>query len=242
MTNKLKHPGLPLKGSASFPRFIATGLCALALSACVSQGKYEQLIMERDNLAEQNEQLSKNINEKETKLSLTSEELAAIKAKKKEQEELFTKLKTELSSELDSQKLTLRQMNTGINVNLPEDILFPSGSAELRDSGREVLSKVSEQLNQTSYQVIVSGYTDNVPISGKLTKRFPSNWDLAAARATNIVRLLEQNNVPADKLIAASYGENRPVADNSTEEGRQQNRRIEIHLRPVIVETEEKTQ
>ena len=139
-------------------------------------------------------------------------------------------------SELDSKKLTLRQMKDGISVDLPEDILFASGSADLRDSGREVLAKVSEQLQETKYQVVVSGYTDNVPISGKLAKRYPTNWDLAAARATNVARLLEENKVPGNKLIAASFGENNPVADNSTAEGRKQNRRIEIHLRPVVAE------
>jgi chemotaxis protein MotB len=149
---------------------------------------------------------------------------------------MFAKLKKELSSELDSQKLTLRQMKTGISVDLPEDILFPSGSAILRDSGREVLAKVSEQLVGTNYEIVVSGFTDNIPISGKLAQRFPTNWDLAAARATNVVRLLEENKVPSAKLIAASYGENKPVSDNTSEEGRKKNRRIEIHLRPVVQE------
>jgi chemotaxis protein MotB len=149
---------------------------------------------------------------------------------------MFAKLKKELSSELDSQKLTLRQMKTGISVDLPEDILFPSGSAVLRDSGREVLAKVSEQLVGTNYEIVVSGFTDNIPISGKLAQRFPTNWDLAAARATNVVRLLEENKVPSAKLIAASYGENKPVSDNTSEEGRKKNRRIEIHLRPMVQE------
>ncbi|MCK7579689.1 MAG: OmpA family protein [Chromatiales bacterium] len=149
---------------------------------------------------------------------------------------MFAKLKTELSSELASQKLTLRQLKTGISVDLPEDILFPSGSAVLRDSGREVLAKVSRQLVDANYQIVVSGYTDNVPISGTLAQRFPTNWDLAAARATNVVRLLEENKVPGKKLVAASYGENDPVASNKTEAGRKKNRRIEIHLRPVVKE------
>lgn len=232
-------------------------LCALALGGCVTQGKYDELSKERDTLseqkqaladekealakerqalAEQKQALEQNIAEERSKLSMTSEELASIKAKAAQQEAMFAKLKKELSSELDSQKLTLRQLKTGISVDLPEEILFASGSAVLHASGREVLAKVSEQLKEANYQIVVSGFTDNIPISGKLAQRFPTNWDLAAARATNVVRLLEENQVPADKLIAASYGENSPVADNQSAEGRKKNRRIEIHLRPVVEE------
>lgn len=219
------------------------GICGLSLGACVSQGKYDLLAKERDALAqekitlqEDKIKLEQNIAEERNKLTMTAEELAAIKAKTAEQEAMYAKLKKELSSELDSQKLTLRQLKNGISVDLPEDILFPSGSAVLRDSGREVLAKVSEQLVGTNYEIVVSGFTDNVPISGKLATRFPTNWDLAAARATNVVRLLEENKVPSAKLIAASYGENKPVADNATEDGRKKNRRIEIHLRPMVQE------
>lgn len=235
----------PGRRTTRFHRPLRAGLlvacCSLFLGACVTQGKYDELVKDRDSLAEQNKTLSADLDQERGKLSSTSEELKsaseqlqAIKAKTSEQEAMFSKLKKELSSELDSQKLTLRQLKNGISVDLPEDILFPSGSATLRDGGRQVLAKVSEQLKDTQYQIIVSGFTDNVPISGRLAQRFPTNWDLAAARATNVVRLLEENQVPASKLIAASYGENKPVADNSTDEGRKQNRRIEIHLRPVI--------
>jgi chemotaxis protein MotB len=219
------------------------GMCGLALGACVSQGRFDELTKERDALSQQKSALEKSIAEERNRsaeernrATSTAEELEKIKAKTAEQEAMFAKLKKELSSELDSQKLTLRQLKNGISVDLPEDILFPSGSAILRDSGREVLTKVSQQLLNTDYEIVVSGYTDNVPISGKLAQRFPTNWDLAAARATNVVRLLEENKVPSAKLVAASYGENNPVADNKTEAGRKKNRRIEIHLRPVVQE------
>jgi chemotaxis protein MotB len=229
--------------AAAVRNAVFVGIGAIALTACVSQGKYDLLAKERDALAQEKitlEQdkttLEQNVAQERNKLTMTAEELAAIKAKTAEQEAMYSKLKKELSSELDSQKLTLRQLKNGISVDLPEDILFPSGSAVLRDSGREVLAKVSGQLVGTNYEIVVSGFTDNVPISGKLAQRFPTNWDLAAARATNVVRLLEENKVPSGKLIAASYGENKPVADNASEGGRKKNRRIEIHLRPMVQE------
>jgi chemotaxis protein MotB len=225
-----------MKLSAKKRNYLFLGFCSVALASCVSSGKYDKLAKEHDALLDQNKALTENIAQEKDKLSMTSEQLAAIKSKTEEKEALFAKLKKELSSELASQKITLREMKTGINVNLPEDILFASGSVKIRESGQHILSKVSEQLSNTNYQVIVTGYTDNVPISSGLAKRFPSNWDLAAARATNVVRLLEENKVPSDKLIAASFGENKPISSNDTEDGRKQNRRIEIHLRPVVTE------
>ena len=224
---------------------LLTALCGLILGGCVSQGKYDALMKEHAALRDSNSALSKNFaeeknvsQEKAEQTAQLQKELDAIKAKAEEQKATYAKLVKELSGELDTRQLTIQQMKTGINVNLAEEILFPSGSATLRDSGRDVLAKVAGQLQKVPYQIIVSGFTDNLPIKGNLATRFPSNWDLAAARATNVVRLLEQQKVPASKLVAASYGENQPVADNATEAGRKQNRRIEIRLRPVVLESE----
>ena len=96
------------------------------------------------------------------------------------------------------------------------------------------MDKVGKQLADVPYQTIVAGFTDNAPISSNLAKTFPSNWDLAAARATQVVRILQGSGVVSDRLVAVSFGENEPVAANDTKEGRQQNRRIEIRLRPIV--------
>jgi chemotaxis protein MotB len=127
-------------------------------------------------------------------------------------------------------------MQSGVNLNLPEGILFDSGSAEVKKTGEIVLHKMAKELWDVPYQTIVVGFTDNVPVSKRLAEKFPSNWDLAAARATNVVRMLEESSVPKERLVVVSAGENQPVASNDTVEGRAQNRRIEIRLRPVIVE------
>jgi chemotaxis protein MotB len=235
---------------------LLTALCGLTLAGCVSSGKYDALMKEHEALTKEQEALrdtnttlsqtiteEKNVSKEKAEQSARLQaELDAIKAKAEEQKATYAKLVKELSGELDTRKLTIEQMKNGINVNLTEDILFPSGSATLRESGRDVLAKVAEQLQSVPYQIIVSGFTDNVPIKASLAARFPSNWDLAAARATNVVRLLEEQKVPAVKLVAASFGENQPVADNETEEGRKQNRRIEIRLRPVVMENEKENE
>jgi chemotaxis protein MotB len=111
-------------------------------------------------------------------------------------------------------------------------ILFPSGTANLGERGGEVLSKISSALeNSEDHTIRVEGHTDNVPLSGK--GLFKNNWELSAARALSVVRelLISQELNPVD-IEAVAMGEFHPVADNSTNEGKAENRRIEIYLIP----------
>ena len=80
----------------------------------------------------------------------------------------------------------------------------------------------------------VAGNTDNLPITGKLKDKFPSNWELSTQRATNVVRFLQDEcKIPGTRLAAVGYGEFRPTAKNTTKEGRKKNRRIEVKLVPI---------
>jgi chemotaxis protein MotB len=96
-----------------------------------------------------------------------------------------------------------------------------------------VLKKVAARVRELPHRVEVQGHTDDVPIREDARGRFPSNWELAAARASDVVRLLADDGVDPTRLIAVSYGEFAPVASNETDEGRARNRRIEIRLHPL---------
>jgi chemotaxis protein MotB len=116
-------------------------------------------------------------------------------------------------------------------VDLAEQIFFDSGRATLKKGGREVLKKVGAALKDYEDKVIrVVGHTDNVPVAKSLQTTFPSNWELSVARATNVVRFLQEAGVPPERMIPSGRGEYDPVAPNDTPEGRQKNRRIEIML------------
>ncbi|MFH2074643.1 MAG: OmpA family protein, partial [Pseudomonadota bacterium] len=107
------------------------------------------------------------------------------------------------------------------------------GRAEVKSEGLEVLKRVVEILKTVTDKIIrVEGHTDNVPIGGILAKRYPTNWELSAARAINITRSLEKEGLDPALLSAAAFGEYQPVADNETPEGRAKNRRIAIILLP----------
>jgi chemotaxis protein MotB len=129
--------------------------------------------------------------------------------------------KTEMTDNI-STSIDLR----GLVISLNNAILFDSGSTEIKTEHEDTLIKIAEIIRSVNNYIRVEGHTDNRPIS---TSIYPSNWELSTARAARVVRLFtEECNIPAEKLVAVGYGEYKPVADNSTEEGREKNRRIDI--------------
>ncbi len=159
-------------------------------------------------------------------------------AKNKEIEKLkgtYDSLVSELQEEIKKGEIKVTQVLDRLSVNMVEKILFDSGSADIKPEGLKVLERLGGILKKvTDKQIRVEGHTDNVPIGGKLAEKFPTNWELSAARATNVVKFLtEKVGVNPKFLIAAAYSMNRPVASNDTKESRAQNRRIEIALIPM---------
>lgn len=114
----------------------------------------------------------------------------------------------------------------GLVISLNNAILFDPGSADIKIENEDTLFRIAETINALDNYIRIEGHTDNLPIS---TSVYPSNWELSAARATSVVRLfIEKCKVSPDKLVAVGYGEYKPIGDNSTPEGRAQNRRIDI--------------
>jgi len=144
----------------------------------------------------------------------------------------YTALVSELEQEVASGQIEISQLREGLMVNVSQEILFSSGSAELNQEGRSVLRRVSLQLRELTHAIEVQGHSDSDPISGTLKRRYPSNWELAGARAASVVRLFREQGVAGERLTAVSFAEFNPVAPNDTAEDRALNRRIEIRLQP----------
>ncbi len=144
----------------------------------------------------------------------------------------YDELVTDLESEVSSGQIKIERLREGLRLHVSDDVLFASGSAELDQIGRNVLIKVAALLKELGDFIEVRGHTDDRRIRGSLAKRFPSNWELAAARAARVVRLLEEQGVPGDRLAAVSLGPNDPIVANDSAENRARNRRIEIRLKP----------
>ncbi len=125
----------------------------------------------------------------------------------------------------------------GLIIRFLDQVLFDLGKAELKPEARELLDKVAVVLKQIDNPIRVEGHTCNLPIN---TLRFPSNWELSTGRASAVVRyLITEHGLSPLRLSAAGYGEYRPIASNDTEEGRRQNRRVDIViLRSSLSRTE----
>lgn len=256
-------------------RILAFGalLCVLLTAACVSSGKYELAMQERDDVAEdlrieqeqcrrekealqaelagqraeidslnaESNRLEGQIGQLEGEMSDLGGELDRKRAELVEQRQEADRLRStydglvsNLKNELASGQIEIRQLRDGLSVDVAQEILFASGSAKLDRTGQEVLRKVSEQLKKTQYEIVVGGHTDNLKIGPGLVDRYPSNWELAGARASSVVRLFEGAGINSKRLRAVSFGEYHPRDSNKTREGRARNRRIEIRLRPVV--------
>lgn len=113
----------------------------------------------------------------------------------------------------------------GAVITISDVILFPAGEANMTKGGAEIMKKISKILAQFSYHIKIAGYTDNTPIH---TPTYPSNWELSASRACEVVRMLVKQGIDPKLLAAVGYGSYHPVASNDTPEGRAQNRRVEI--------------
>lgn len=159
-----------------------------------------------------------------------AEKEEALEAMRIAQENLRARLEVEVARG----NVLISQQHGDLVVDLIDRIVFDSGEAELNEDGRAVLQTVGETLAQVPDKIIqISGHTDALPISKKLRDRFPSNWELSVARATHVVRFLQEEvGVPGDRLVAAGMAEHRPIASNKTPAGRSKNRRIEVRLLP----------
>lgn len=180
-----------------------------------------------------------DLEEQKAAVSAELEAKLADVSKQKEEEiaklrETYDQLAAGMREEIEQGQVKVTQLADRLSVSMVEKILFPSGEAGITPKGLKVLERVGAVMKNTKGKVIrVEGHTDNVPIAGELQKTYPSNWELSAARATNVVRFLqEKTGIEPERLQAVGMSEFRPVASNKTPAGRAQNRRIEIALMP----------
>jgi chemotaxis protein MotB len=146
----------------------------------------------------------------------------------------FRQMVAKFKSMIDAGKLQVEIRNGLMLVKLPDNILFDPGKTDLKPAGKEAIAQVAQILAGIEGRKFqVTGHTDNVPIkSGK----FKSNWELSAQRAVEVVKFMSTNGMDAKRLSAAGYADELPVGTNDTDDGRRQNRRIEIVVQPNIEE------
>jgi chemotaxis protein MotB len=191
----------------------------------------DSLTKEKESLTRENESLAKQRDSLTEQVAALDAQRAQLQATEKQSEARYDALLSNLSEELRKGQLQVRQLKGMLTVDVAEQLFFDSGRANLKDTGKQVLQKVAESLKGYEDKAIrIVGHTDNVPITKGLQKVYPSNWELSVARATTVVRFLQDAGIEPERLVATGRAEYAPVSPNDTTEGRQKNRRIEITL------------
>ncbi|UFS63634.1 OmpA family protein [Sulfurimonas sp. HSL-3221] len=180
-------------------------------------------------------QLQQDLEAARKELGASQEQLETMKqieAETQKRNEIYAQFVKELQKMIDGGQLTVSIEKGRIVINLPDEVLFASGSATVNKAGQEALAQIAKALAAfPDRRFQVEGHTDNVPIK---SARFPSNWELSTARALSVVHLMIDEGVSADNVSAAGFGEFHPRATNETPEGRALNRRIEIIMLPNL--------
>jgi len=208
----------------------------------VLKGEYNNLSNKSGlQLAQLNEDLKSKSKELERKEKLLQDrehrlkEMEAIVSKQDSITRALNKIVKNALLGFNADELSVEMKNGKVYVSMTDKLLFKSGSASVEEKGKQAIKKLAEVLNKNSdIDIAIEGHTDNVPIK---TNIYKDNWDLSVARATNIVRMLnEEYNVNPKRLTASGKGEYFPVATNDNPEGRTKNRRTEIILSPKLDE------
>jgi chemotaxis protein MotB len=232
---------------------IFLGLSLLQLSSCVSKTKYLELENKSNETQAQLEQDKTNLQAQISKLQSENNRLSdtieglktdlkqeklSVQQKEGEISELERtrrEIESSLKDQIAQKDVKLEEIEGKLKVTFVDKILFDSGSVMIKPKGQEVLLKLADSFRDNKNQnIVVEGHTDEVQIGPALLERFPTNWELSTARATAVVRFLqEKGNIEPERLTASGFSFYRPVATNDTPEGRKENRRIEIILVPV---------
>ncbi|WP_055071310.1 OmpA/MotB family protein [Clostridium massiliamazoniense] len=168
--------------------------------------------------------------------NLSNGEATIISADEKELEQnesdyTYEELKKYIEGNNLETLMTVEKNEEGVELQLSDSILFPSGTADLLNESKTILNKVAELILNSKTDIVIAGHTDNRPIKNN---KFPSNWELSVQRAVNVVKYFtEGKGITSSRFSVMGYGEHRPIGDNSTEEGQRANRRVSILFKNV---------
>ena len=196
--------------------------CIDSLADC--QGRFNE---KKEQLSQEMEELQVSLEESQSTIEKQSQVIRDLHATR-------IKIESSLKQQIEDKEIKLEEIEGKLKVTLVDKILFDTGKVEIAKRGKEVLLELADTLRENKDQnIVVEGHTDDVPIGLGLIEKYPTNWELSAARAVGVVRFLQEKGwLEPKRLSATGYSYYKPVASNDNAEGRRQNRRIEIILVP----------
>jgi chemotaxis protein MotB len=201
------------------PRFILLSslLLCFIVSGCVSSRNYRDLENRCATM--------------ELELAQAKEDKARLAKQKEEQEELMNRIIESLKEEIENKFAEIEMLEERLNITLVEKLFFESGSAEVKQKGRDILLRIAPTLKiAENHEIRIVGHADSIPIGKKLSATYLSNWELSTARATAIIQILQWGyGINPERLVAEGVGHYRPLVMETTE-NRASNRVVEIIL------------
>jgi chemotaxis protein MotB len=185
----------------------------------------------------QNKKMTRAVQEAEKKLSEQDKRVAdLIEARAKETKSTYEALVSSLKEQIEKQEVTIKDFQEGLTLTFVDRILFEFGKTNITPEGKRILERVGEVLkNIKGRKIRVTGHADNIPIHPNYKYKFPTNWELSAARAASVVCYFqEETGLDPKDMEAVGRSFYQPVASNKIKEGRDQNRRVEIFIAPKM--------
>jgi chemotaxis protein MotB len=243
------------------PILFATAFAMGAAACGVSKADYDAKVAEAETAKQQGEGVKKQLSQVQQQLAADEQQITDLKgslglaqsqaitdAQKAQIEEakhaveeaqargkLLDDLNVKFKQMVDAGRLKVTTRHGRIVLQLHDDVLFDPGEADLKPDGKKAIAEVAATLRSVGGRRFqVAGHTDTEPLTAATKKKFPTNWELSAARAIAVVKLLTQEGIDPGVLSAAGYGPFDPVASNATADGQAKNRRIEITLVPNV--------
>ena len=214
---------------------------ALKADLHAAADKYQQARNDNDALRSENNALKETLAKLDNKLTSVESKFSAEKDEKKRLEnrtqqvkETYEKLLSELRDEVENKEAAIEQVKEELSVTFIDKILFDFGQASISPAGQKRLLKVGGIISEIKNgRIRIQGHTDNIPIAANYRYKYPSNWELSAARAASVARfLIDYSGLKGENMEAVGFSHFKPIASNETQEGRSQNRRVEIVIAP----------
>jgi chemotaxis protein MotB len=232
-------------------QIIIVGIVLLFLfgsTGCIllKETKYDSLLERQEELEEKletekarNRDLIQRVGKLEGEVEYVKGAMEDLHVEKKDEVQrlssTYEDLVDELKKEIEKGDIEITEMKGLLKLNVLDQVFFDSGKTKIKKEGKAILGRVGVILkNAVDKEIQIQGHTDDVSISSRLAKKYPTNWELSAARATEVARYLQDVvGIRPERLAPSGFSKYRPVAPNETAEGRQKNRRIEIILAPL---------
>jgi chemotaxis protein MotB len=220
---------------------LALVLGGLLVTGCETPGQLRAKSRQSESMVQELKAQNYELERQVAALQARSNELQDQMGKMVERESELEKTKAKLEEQLKGTQVGVSIKEGRLVMTIPSKIFFDTGKATIKTDAKATLDKISDVL-RTDFAgnvVGIEGHTDNVPIKRPETKKlFKTNWELSTARALAVLHyLVDEHKLPEDQFFASGYSKFKPVADNKTEEGKSQNRRVEIVIMPSPGET-----